>query len=138
MGHPLTPKAVIFFDGFCNLCNSSVQFIIIRDKKGIFKYASLQSLVAEELLKPFSSEKPFPDSILLLYENRLYTKSRAIIKICGLLGFPYSLLLFFKILPTFLLNWVYDFIAKIRYKVFGKRESCMLPKPEWQDRFLSD
>lgn len=130
-------KELILFDGVCNLCNNSVQFIIKRDKKNRFMFAPLQSEVGKELITQFNINTSKTDSILLYNpKSGMYYKSTAALKIASKLGFPTNLLFAFIIIPPFIRNWVYDYIAKNRYKWYGKKESCMIPTPELKDKFL--
>ncbi len=128
-------KSIIFFDGVCNLCNSSVQFILKRDTNKKFMFASLQSDVAKKLLL-HKNVKNNLDSIILLDNSVIYQKSTAIFKIGNKLGFPYNLGSVFFIIPKFARDFIYNWIAKNRYKWFGKKDSCMLPTKEYLERFL--
>lgn len=125
---------VVLFDGVCNLCNSSVNFIIDRDRKGKFKFAALQSEAGKEALAPFPVK--IADSVLVVANGRLYQKSSAALFIASKLGFPYTLMGIFYIIPRFVRNPIYDWIARNRYRWFGKRESCRMPTPELKERFL--
>ncbi len=130
-------KQLILFDGVCNLCNSSVVYVIKRDKKDKFRFAPLQSEVGKEIIKKYNIDTTKTDSILLYSaENGLSYKSTAALKIATGLGFPQSMMAIFFIIPSFIRNWVYDFIAKNRYKWYGKKESCMIPTPELKSKFL--
>ncbi len=131
-------KYIILFDGVCNLCNSSVNFLIKRDKYNKFLFASLQSDVAKELLLQLNDKNNcnILDSILLIKNNAIYSKSSAILHITTIMPFPYVLLSVFFIFPKFIRDFFYDFIAKNRYKWFGKKDSCMLPTKEHLDMFL--
>ena len=123
---------IILFDGVCNLCNSAINFVIKRDKKNVFKFATLQSEYAKNLgLDPSKM-----DSIVLIDGGNRYSKSSAALHIAKYLSSGYPLLYAFMVLPKFLRDWVYDYIAKNRYKWFGKKESCMIPTPELQEKFL--
>ena len=131
-------KQLILFDGVCNLCNSSVLYVIKRDKKDTFLFAPLQSEIGAELIKTFNIDTTKTDSILL-YNPELHKikyKSSAALHIAKSLSFPSNLLTVFFIVPTIIRNWVYDFIAKNRYKWYGKKESCMIPTPELKAKFL--
>jgi len=127
---------VILFDGFCNLCNASVQSVIKRDPQSYFRFASLQSMAARELLKPYFSELDTVDSIVLVTAQGVLVKSDAVLQICrSLRGFPpflYPLRLF----PRSLRDAIYDWIANNRYSWFGRRAVCMIPTPELENRFL--
>lgn len=128
-------KAIILFDGICNLCNNAVQFIIRHDKKGYFSFAPLQSGFAKDILKQ-PQNKGSLHTIVLLEGGKRYTKSTAALKICQHLSGGWMLMRIFLIIPRFLRDWVYDFIAHNRYRWFGKRKECMLPTPALKKRFL--
>ena len=127
---------IILFDGICNLCNSSVTFAIKRDKNDIFRFAALQSEIGMQLISKFKIDTSQTDSIILVEGNKYYEKSSAALHIAKHLSGGWPLLYGFIILPKFIRNAVYDFIAKNRYKWFGKKESCMIPTPELQAKFL--
>ncbi len=127
---------IILFDGVCNLCNGAVTFIIKRDKKNLFKFATLQSEIAEELLIAKLSDKELLDSIVLIENGKQYTKSSAALRIAKNLSGAYPLLYIFMVIPKFLRDWVYSIIAKNRYKWFGKKDACMIPTPELKKKFL--
>jgi predicted DCC family thiol-disulfide oxidoreductase YuxK len=130
-------KKLILFDGVCNLCNASVQYIIKHDKKDMFRYTALQSDVGQEIIKKFNIDTDKTDSILLYSEDHgISFKSTAALKIASKLGFPRNLMVIFRIVPAFIRNWVYDYIAKNRYKWYGKKEECMIPTPELKSKFL--
>jgi predicted DCC family thiol-disulfide oxidoreductase YuxK len=131
-------KELILFDGVCNLCNNSVQFVIKKDTKNTFLFAPLQSEIGQAIIKKYDIDTNKTDSILLYSETRgLKTKSTAALLVAKQLGFPTSLLSFFLIFPAFLRNWVYDFIAENRYKWYGKKDNCMIPTPELKSKFLN-
>lgn len=125
---------IIFFDGVCNLCNSSVQFIIKRDKKARFKFITLQSEKARELLMPF--ENPEDDSVLYLKNGKLYKGSSAALQICRKLNGLWPVLFIFILIPAFIRDAVYNWIARNRYRWFGKLDECMVPTEALRDRFL--
>lgn len=129
-------KSIILFDGICNLCNSSVNFIIKHDTREQFLFASLQSDAAKEILLQFSSKNLNLDSIILIETNTIYEKSTAALRISKNLNGGYKALYLFIIIPKFIRDWVYNLIAKNRYKWFGKKEKCMLPTSEIRNRFL--
>lgn len=130
-------KKIILFDGVCNLCNTSVNFVIQRDHKDIFRYASLQSDIGKQLIKKHQIDHLNLDSILLFDTNdKFYYKSSAALRIARHLSGGYPLLYGLLILPKFIRNWVYDIIAKNRYRWFGKKESCMIPSPELRALFI--
>jgi predicted DCC family thiol-disulfide oxidoreductase YuxK len=131
-------KKLILFDGVCNLCNNSVQYVIMQDKKNLFMFAPLQGQVGMSIIKKFNIDANKIDSILLYYpdKNTINYKSTAALKIASQLGFPTSILTVFLIVPAVIRNWVYDFIAKNRYKWYGKSDACMIPTPELKNKFL--
>lgn len=130
-------KQLILFDGVCNLCDASVQYIIKHDKNDVFRYTALQSEVGQDIIKKFNIDTAKTDSILLYSEDSgISYKSTAALKIASKLGFPRNLLSVFIIIPPFIRNWVYDYIAKNRYKWYGKKDECMIPTPELKSKFL--
>lgn len=130
-------KNLILFDGVCNLCNSSVQFIINRDKENLFLFTPLQGETAKQILKHYKINTQEIDSIILYQPNKgVYFKSTAALKIASKLGFPVNITMVFMIIPTFIRNWIYDLIAKYRYKWFGKKDQCMIPTKELKEKFM--
>ncbi|WP_109300818.1 thiol-disulfide oxidoreductase DCC family protein [Aquimarina sp. AU474] len=130
-------KKIILFDGVCNLCNSAINFIINRDKKDVFRYASLQSDIGKKLIIERNIDTTGIDSILLIDTGvSYYHKSTAALQIAKQLTGIYPLFSVFLILPKFFRDWIYDIIAKNRYKWFGKKESCMIPTPELRALFI--
>ncbi len=129
---------IILFDGVCNLCDKSVQFIIKNDKKKHFRFAALQSNAGQRLLTQYGISTTELNSFILIYNNQVYNKSSGALHVAKLLGggwiFFYSLI----IIPKFLRDSIYDFISEHRYKWFGKKEACMIPTPELKARFLND
>ena len=137
--HKSIPKdiQIILFDGVCNLCNRSVQFAIKRDEKRLFRYASLDSNLGKLLLKERAIDRSKVDSIVLVDPNKAYyVKSSAALEIAKQLkGWP-KLLSLLLIFPSWLRDPVYDFIAKNRYRWFGKKESCIVPTKDLKSLFL--
>lgn len=130
-------KKLILFDGVCNLCNTSVQFIIKHDKKNVFLFAPLQSDIGKQIIETYHIDTHKTDSILLFTpEKGIDYKSTAALKIASHLGFPINVMVVFLIIPAFIRNWIYDYIAKNRYKWYGKKESCWIPTPELKSKFL--
>jgi predicted DCC family thiol-disulfide oxidoreductase YuxK len=127
---------IILFDGVCNLCNGAVTYIIKRDKKNVFKFAALQSEIGQQLISKFNIDTSKVDSIILIDGEKHYTKSSAALHIAKQLSGAYPLLFGFMVVPKFIRNSVYDYIAKNRYKWFGKKESCMIPTVELKSKFL--
>ena len=130
-------KKIILFDGVCNLCDSSVQFIIKHDKKDVFRFVALQSDLGIEICNYIGVDRKIDSIILYNSGVAYYCKSSAVLEIGDELGGIYSLVSIFKILPEKLRNYIYDYIAKNRYKWYGKKESCMIPTPELKAKFLN-
>jgi hypothetical protein len=131
----------ILFDGVCNFCNASINFMIDRDSKGIFKFASLQSEVGQELLKKFrlktnDLESRTFDSIVAIDGYKVYQKSDAALEIARRMDGIWKIFYIFKIIPSFLRNPIYDLIARNRYRFFGRTDACRIPTPELKARFL--
>ena len=129
-------EKIILFDGECHFCDRSVQFIIKRDTKGFFQFASLQSDVGKALLKQYGAPMNI-DSFVLIENNRCYFQSSAGLRVCKSLKGMWKLCYFLLVVPKPLRDGVYRVIARNRYKWFGVKESCMLPSPEERKRFLS-
>jgi predicted DCC family thiol-disulfide oxidoreductase YuxK len=130
-------KHLILFDGVCNFCNGSVNFIIRHDKKDHFRFVPLQSPPGQQLLRQFGMEHLPMDSIVLIENKKVYKRSTAVLRISKKLNGLYPLLYGFIILPTFIRDTVYNLVARNRYKWFGKKDSCMVPTPEIQRKFIS-
>lgn len=128
---------IILFDGICNLCNNSVQFVIKHDKGNNFMFATLQSTTGQALLLQYNLPQEGFNSFVLIKDEKVYLKSTAALNVAKNLNGPVKLLYGFIIVPAFIRNSVYNFIAKNRYKWFGKKESCMIPTPALQSRFLN-
>jgi predicted DCC family thiol-disulfide oxidoreductase YuxK len=128
---------IILFDGICNLCNNSIQYVIKHDPKAHFVFGAIQSGSGQKLLKQYGLETNNINSFILIQDNNIYTRSTAALKVAGKLKGPVKLLYGFIIIPPFIRNAVYDLIAKKRYHWFGKRNECMIPTPELEKRFLN-
>jgi predicted DCC family thiol-disulfide oxidoreductase YuxK len=132
---PLTDKEhnLILFDGVCNLCNGAVQFIITRDKKEKFRFASLQSSLGRKFI---DQSRVSTETIMLIKNNKIYDRSSAALEIAKDLSGAWPALYIFKIVPKFLRDGIYNLIAKNRYRWFGKKDECMIPSPEIKSKFL--
>lgn len=128
---------VIYFDGVCNLCSRSVQFILIRDRRKIFRFASLQGEAGQKMILANHLPPDQYNSFILQEDGRLFTKSTGALRVLKLLDGGWSWLYVFIVIPAFLRDLIYRFISANRYAWFGKKEACWLPKPEWNDRFLN-
>lgn len=129
-------EPLVLFDGYCNLCDSTVQFIIKEDKKNIFSFAPIQSGLGQSLLEKYDLKYMENKSVVLIDKGKASIKSEAILKILMKLNFyfrVFAALMF--IIPNPMRNMTYDFIAGKRYKWFGKREKCLIPNVEIMDRF---
>ncbi|WP_297692283.1 thiol-disulfide oxidoreductase DCC family protein [uncultured Eudoraea sp.] len=134
---PRDDKKIILFDGVCNLCNSSIQFVIKHDKKNRYKFAALQSDTAKMLLSQRGIDSSQIDSIILIDPNTAYyIKSSAALEIGKSFGGGWRLLSIFEWVPRPIRDWIYDLIAKNRYSWFGKQNDCMIPTPELKAKFL--
>ena len=133
----MSQKPIILFDGVCNLCNNSVQFVIKHDKTSQFIFAALQSETGQALLHRYNLPKQGFDSFVLIQNEKIFLKSTAALTVAKQLNGPVKLLYGFIIVPAFIRNTIYNFIAKNRYKWFGKKNSCMIPTPALQSRFLN-
>lgn len=126
---------IIYFDGVCTLCNAFIDFVVIRDTQNLFYIASLQGQTAKNNLPPQDLSLA---SVVYAEEGKIYKKSDAVLAIFRHLGWGYKTLAFFgAIVPRFIRDWVYNLIAKNRYQMFGKRDTCRLPTPEEKKKFLN-
>lgn len=133
-----SPTGVVLFDGYCNLCHRAVRFILIRDRYRRFKFASLQSEIALSLLKVCHPPRPVSmvDSVFLIENKTCYTSSDAVLRILKGIGGLWAGFYILMIIPKSIRDSFYAFIARHRVRWFGRSESCLLPRPEYSDRFL--
>ncbi|MCM0667124.1 thiol-disulfide oxidoreductase DCC family protein [Flavobacterium tyrosinilyticum] len=130
-------KKIVLFDGVCNLCSSAVQYIINHDKKDIFRFVALQSELGISICKYLGISFSKMDSIILYDPKTAYFyKSSAVIEIAKNFGGLWKLTPVFRIVPIFISDRIYDYVAKKRYNWYGKKESCMIPTPELKSKFL--
>lgn len=129
-------KSLILFDGVCNVCNGFVTFILPRDLRDQFQFGSLQSHTAAEVLRKFPLAPRDVSTVILIEEGKLFTRSTAVLRIARKLGGLWSLAYPLIVIPPFIRDGLYDFVARHRYRLFGKRDACMIPKPEWRDKFV--
>ncbi len=127
-------SAIILFDGVCNFCHGSVNFIIEKDKKNYFKFTPLQSDAGKEFVATFDLHEI--DSVILVEDDKAYTHSTAALRIAKRLGGILSLVYVFIIVPKFIRDFFYKLFAKNRYRLFGKKDECMIPTPEIRAKFL--
>ena len=128
--------SIILFDGVCNLCNGAVNFVIKRDPGNVFKFTPLQEKQGVLLLKKLAIDAQELDSIVLVENKKVYTKSSAALRIARKMSNLWPLFFVLLIIPRFIRDGVYDFIAKNRYKWFGKKEQCIIPTPGLKEKFL--
>lgn len=128
---------LIIFDGVCNLCTGSIQFILKRDKARKLRFLSLQSSLTKEILQSFKF-KMDNKTILFIANGKIFTKSTAILKISGYLSFPWNLFQIFLIIPKFIRDFVYSKLAQNRNKWFGKRQECIIPDESISSILLRD
>lgn len=136
MNEILKNKTVLLFDGYCNLCHSSVQFVLKHEKNQELYFTSLQSPIGIEILNHYSINPKEIDSLVLIEKNKAYIKSSAALRLGKYLKGLYILGYMFMIIPPFIRNAVYDYIAKNRYKWYGKQDSCIVPDENLAKRFL--
>lgn len=130
-------KKIILFDGVCNLCDATVQYVIKKDVKDVFRFVAIQSELGQKIINYIKVDTSQTDSIILYIPGKAYfVKADAAFNIAKELGGLISLTSIFSVLPKFLKNFGYDFVAKNRYKWYGKKDSCMMPTPELKSKFL--
>ncbi|WP_217218454.1 thiol-disulfide oxidoreductase DCC family protein [Deinococcus peraridilitoris] len=130
-------KAVVLFDGVCNLCHASVQFLLRRDVRGELRFASLQSRVGRELLACHGVAADL-HSVVLIDHGQAYQESDAVVHLARRLPFPWRLAWGLRVIPRPLRDAVYRLVAAHRYRIFGRTERCLVPEANWHDRFLND
>ena len=129
-------SSIVLFDGVCNFCNAAVNFIIMHDRQGKFRFAPLQSTFGEEMRHEFGISKDV-DSIVLIEDRQAFTYSDAALRIARGLGGICSLGYAGIVLPKAVRDWCYRLFAKYRYSLFGKKDVCMVPSPDVRSRFLA-
>lgn len=139
--NPAGPGPVVLYDGVCGLCNRFVQFVLKHDRAGRFRFAALQSDLAAAVLRRHGLDPASLSTVIVVLgldqpDERLLAKSRAALHVLGSLGGPWGALRLLNLVPTRLLDFGYDLVARNRYRVFGRSDSCMLPSAEQRSRFL--
>lgn len=129
-------QPIVLFDGVCNLCNTSVRFLLAYNRKKNLLFSPLQSAKAKKRLKDLNWENKTLDSLILIENDKVYIKSEAAFKISKHLTYPWKVFYHFRYFPKRFCDWFYDLIAQNRYTWFGKKQSCMIPRTEWKGRFL--
>jgi len=133
---PLGGQHILLFDGVCNLCNGTVQFLIWADRRKKLLFASLQSDKGQQILQQHHYSGLPLETVVFCSDQKIFTHYNAILEVFRIIGFPWSLLYFFKIIPRPLRDLLYRWIARNRYHWFGKKDNCLLPTPELRQRFL--
>jgi predicted DCC family thiol-disulfide oxidoreductase YuxK len=131
-----TYPRIVLFDGVCNFCDTNVQRIMRNDADGNFVFASLQSSIGQQLLIHFQLDQQALDSIVLIEGNKAFTMSSAILRIVRKMNWPWKILYAGILLPRFLRDHLYNWVAKNRYRWYGKKDQCMIPTPEQRRRFI--
>jgi predicted DCC family thiol-disulfide oxidoreductase YuxK len=131
-----TNGPVLLFDGVCNLCNASVQWVLLRDKQAVFRFAPLQSDIGRQLLTRHGLDPDDLNSVVLTDGDRIWLKSDVPLEIFRRLGGWWALLTVLWLIPSGFRNYIYEFVARNRYRWWGRREQCMMPRREWKDRFI--
>jgi predicted DCC family thiol-disulfide oxidoreductase YuxK len=129
-------QRIILFDGVCNLCSAMLNFVYANDKKALFKFAWVQSESGKEILEWCGLPTDFYDTMVYIENGKPYFKSTAFLKVARSLCFPWPFLSSGLIVPKFIRDWLYDRIALNRYKIFGRKEQCLLPSGKLTKRFL--
>ncbi len=127
---------IVLFDGECNLCNFTVQWIIKRDTKNQFRFCAQQNEIGQNLLSKHSNAHADLSTVILIFQDKVYTHSQAVIQIGIILGSWYRLAYILKVIPRFFRDKLYIWVSKNRYKWFGKKDSCMIPSQELKNKFL--
>jgi predicted DCC family thiol-disulfide oxidoreductase YuxK len=126
----------VFFDGVCTLCNRGVNFLIKHDKKGVLKFASLQSEYAQNVIPKALLDRDNLDTIIVYTDGKFYERSKAVLKLCKVLGGGFYVVLMGYLIPRFIRDGLYRFIANNRYRWFGTQSQCRVPTPDLKERFL--
>jgi len=136
-GSSSTPTGdLIIFDGVCNLCEASVNFIIRHDKTGVFRFVPSQSELGRELQQRYDVNTAGLDTVVLIRHGQIFTESDAALRIAAAFDGPWRLLNLVRWIPRPARNWAYRRIASNRYRWFGRKDVCLMPTPELRDRFL--
>jgi predicted DCC family thiol-disulfide oxidoreductase YuxK len=135
-GSPVGQQPVVLFDGVCNLCNGWVDFVIHHDQAVRIRFAPLQAPAAGRLLEGTTVRRDQRDTVVLVDGSGVWTESNAVLRVTRLLEFPYRLLYGLVVVPRPIRDWVYRLVARNRFRLFGRRDTCRMPTPEERERFL--
>jgi predicted DCC family thiol-disulfide oxidoreductase YuxK len=131
------PQPLVLFDGQCNLCNKSVQFILKNEKNAVIYFTQIKSELGQAILRIYKYPEDYNSSVLFLENDVIYSESEAVLKICAFLKSPFRWFVIFRITPSFLRNVLYRFIAKRRLTWFGSTDTCWVMQKKWSHRFLT-
>lgn len=132
----LLSENIVLFDGVCNLCNGAVQWILLRDGKRHFRFAALQSDTGQYLCSQLGINASALNTVVVIARGRAFVRSDAALEICRGLGKGWNVFLLFYLIPRILRDGIYNWIARNRYRWFGRQEHCLIPRAEWKDRFV--
>lgn len=135
--HDLKGQPIVLFDGVCNFCSASVQFVIKRNARADILFCQIQSATGQRLIGEYNLSGLGLNSMVLIHRGKAYTKSSAALRIAALMDMPWPLMFVFVIVPPFIRHQVYDWIGRRRYRWYGKRDTCWVPEAEIQSRFLN-
>jgi len=132
---------LVLYDGVCGLCSRLLQFLLEHDRRAAFAFASLQSAAGRTIVERFGGDPNELASFHVLANYRgnqpqMFSRSRAALFVAGELGWPWKMAALMRVLPTSILDHVYNVVARNRYRVFGRNEQCLTPRPEFRDRFV--
>lgn len=130
------PDNLVLFDGVCNLCNASVQFVIRHDRAAKFRFAAIQSEIGRELFQSRGLDAADLQTFVLIADGRMFLRSDAAIEVVSRLGGLWKIFTIFRFVPRAIRDSIYSYIARNRYRWFGRKEACMIPTPEIKERFL--
>ena len=134
----LESQPILLFDGVCNLCNGAVQFVIKNDKKHRFRFAALQSEAGAALLKAYGLSQNTLDTFVVITKDKSLTRSSAALEVAKTIGGLWAFAYIFIVIPKFIRDTIYNWVARNRYRWFGRYDTCMVPSPEIRDRFIND
>ena len=127
---------VILFDGVCNFCNSTINWIVAQDKRNQFRFATLQSTYGKQIIERYNLHNSYLDTVVLVETEKVYLRSRAILRILNQLGGIYRVAYIFMLIPSPILDFFYNIVAKYRYRWFGKRDTCRVPDASLIEKFI--
>jgi predicted DCC family thiol-disulfide oxidoreductase YuxK len=138
---PTGTTHLVLYDGVCGLCNGLVQFLLKRDRHRVFKFAALQGATGRAIVQRFGGDPALPSSFYVVPDylsNRscVFTKGDGVLFVAGQLGWPWRAAAVLRVLPRAMRDWLYDALARSRYRFFGRYEQCVVPSPEVQNRFV--